>query len=75
MQSLIEEVRAMRALPDAVTATRIRRAAGVSRQRMADELGVHEVTFARWERGESNPTGPRRIRYAQLLQALALEVA
>lgn len=75
MSDLLADVRALRALPAAPLAREIRRAAGVSRQRLADELGVHVVTLARWERGTRRPRGATRLAYARLLAALSEEVA
>jgi len=75
MTDLIAEVRALRQLPPPQLAREIRRAAGVSRDRLADELGVHVITLARWERGMSRPQRRYRHRYAELLAALAAEVS
>ncbi len=67
MSALLDEVRISRQLPPPALACEIRRAAGVTRQRLADELGVHVVTVARWERGTRHPRGSTRTAYAQLL--------
>ena len=67
--TLIDEVRARR-LPSAKTRRAIRLAAGVSQSRMAEELGVHRLTFVRWESGEHEPRGENRERYAELLASL-----
>jgi transcriptional regulator with XRE-family HTH domain len=67
--TLIEEVRA-RQLPSAKTRRAIRLAAGVSQSRMAAELGVHRLTFVRWESGEHEPREGNRERYAELLARL-----
>ncbi len=74
MSGLLADVRTVRALPAPPLAREIRRAAGVSRQRMADELGVHVVTLARWERGTRHPRGATQLAYAHLLAALSEEV-
>ena len=66
---LIEEVRA-RQLPPASLRRAIRLAAGVSQVRMAAELGVHRLTFVRWENGIHEPRGDNRTRYASLLGQL-----
>lgn len=65
--SLIEEVREGRQLPTPSTARAIRIAAGVSQQRLADELGVQRNTVSRWEAGERHPSPLLRARYARLL--------
>ena len=67
--SLIEEVRA-RQLPPVRMRRAIRLAAGVSQVRMAAELGVHRLTFIRWENGTQEPRGDSGERYARLLAAL-----
>jgi HTH-type transcriptional regulator/antitoxin MqsA len=64
--NLIEEVRA-RQLPAVKVRRAIRRAAGVSQVRMAAELGVHRLTFVRWENGTIEPRDRNRERYAKLL--------
>ncbi len=74
MSQLIAEVRAARQLPAPALAREIRRAAGVSRDRLAAELGVHPVTVTRWESGTRHPRGTLRVAYAQLLGQLAAEV-
>lgn len=75
MSALLEEVRTARSLPAPALAREIRRAAGVSRQRLADELHVHVVTVARWERGTRAPQGKLRLAYAAVLASLAAEVS
>jgi DNA-binding transcriptional regulator YiaG len=70
MAALIAEVLAAKALPGPSLAREIRRSAGVSRHRLAEELGVHEITVARWETGKRVPRGELRLRYGQLLAAL-----
>lgn len=72
--ALIDEVAAARRLPPPEVARAIRRAARVSQRRLADELRVHRVTVARWEAGMSEPTGPLRVRYADLLTELGQAV-
>lgn len=65
--TLIEEVRRSVLLPSPRQARTIRTSAGVSQARLADEIGVHRVTLARWESGASIPRGKSRTRYATLL--------
>jgi HTH-type transcriptional regulator/antitoxin MqsA len=67
--TLIDEVRAWR-LPSVKTRRAIRLAAGVSQSRMAEELGVHRLTFVRWESGKHEPRGENRKQYAELLVSL-----
>lgn len=67
--NLIEEVRA-RQLPAVKVRRAIRLAAGVSQVRMAAELGIHRLTFVRWEKGSIEPRGDNRERYARLLAEL-----
>jgi DNA-binding XRE family transcriptional regulator len=66
---LIDEVRA-RQLPSVKARRAIRLAAGVSQMRMAAELGVHRLTFIRWENGTNEPRGESKERYARLLADL-----
>jgi DNA-binding transcriptional regulator YiaG len=74
MSDLVSEVRTARRLPPPERARAIRVAAGVSQQRLADELGVHWTTLARWERGERQPRPKQRVAYAELLMRLTMEV-
>lgn len=73
--SLIDEVRATQSLPKPAVARLIRMSAGVSQERLAQELGVHRITVQRWELGHRRPRGGDRVRYARLLQDLRAEVA
>lgn len=70
MSDLLAEARMSRSMPSPALARAIRRDACVTQQRIADELGVHWTTVARWERGERVPRGQMRVRYAGLLRAL-----
>lgn len=67
--TLIDEVRARR-LPSVKTRRAIRLAAGISQSRMAAELGVHRLTFVRWESGKHEPRGENRELYVRLLADL-----
>lgn len=73
MTALIEQVRELRRLPAPQIRSAIRRAAGVTQQQLADELGVDRVTVARWELGHRTPRGELRRRYVDLLEALHRE--
>ncbi len=68
--TLIDEVRARPQLPPVKVRRAIRLAADVSQMRMAAELGVHRITFIRWESGTYEPRGDNRERYAKLLAEL-----
>jgi DNA-binding transcriptional regulator YiaG len=70
MGALLEEVRILRELPSPPEAKAVREGAKVSRRRLAKELGVHEITIYRWERGTSHPRGQALTDYARLLAAL-----
>lgn len=70
MSGLLQDARIAARLPTPALAREIRRAAGVSRQQLADELSVHTVTVARWERGTRTPRGQLRVAYARLLAQL-----
>lgn len=73
MTELVEEVRRARRLPPPQLAKAIRMAAGVSQQRLADELGVHRVSVARWELGQRRPRGRLLVSYGALLDQLQQE--
>jgi transcriptional regulator with XRE-family HTH domain len=75
MTALVAEVRLARQLPSPRIAKLIREEAGVSQQRLADELGVNRVTVARWELGLRRPRGSHLERYSELLDALRAELA
>lgn len=70
MQTLLEEAQLAMRLPYPDEAKAIRLAAGVSLQRLAEELGVHPLTVIRWEAGESRPRFAVRARYAEILEGL-----
>jgi transcriptional regulator with XRE-family HTH domain len=53
----------------------IREAAGISRKRLAKELGVAAVTVARWEAGSSRPSQQSLVAYVSLLEAVADEIS
>jgi DNA-binding transcriptional regulator YiaG len=73
--NLLDEVRQAKKLPPPEAARDIRLAAGVTQERLAQELGVHRMTVQRWETGERRPSGVHRAAYATLLEALQSEVA
>jgi len=70
MTALLQEARASALCPAPRVARRIRQTAGLTQQRLADELGVHVATLARWEAGTNQPRGATRSRYSTLLRQL-----
>jgi DNA-binding XRE family transcriptional regulator len=70
MGSLADEVRSRPKLPVPAVRQAIRQKAEVAQDRMARELGIHRVTFLRWERGDRNPRGEHLNAYARLLREL-----
>lgn len=75
MSDLIDEVREALSLPPPKVAKAIRQAARVTQARMAEELGIHRVSLARWEDGKRAPRGEMRARYAGLLRDLEEAIA
>jgi transcriptional regulator with XRE-family HTH domain len=73
--TLLEEVRLIRRLPNRALARALREGAGLSRARIAEELGVHQASIARWERGDRRPRGTRAVAYASLLRQLQEELS
>ena len=67
---MLDQVREASKLPTPEIARLIRFAAGVTQAEMADELGVHRVTFARWEAGTRVPSRKSRAAWNQQLVAL-----
>ncbi len=68
--TITQEVQARRALPAPALARELRRSAGVSQARVAQELGVTPVTVSRWEAGARRPRGALLVAYAKLLDEL-----
>ncbi|MFI1652117.1 helix-turn-helix transcriptional regulator [Streptomyces avidinii] len=58
-------------LPPLGARSRLRRAAGLTQQQVADAIGVQYQQVYRWEQGAAEPRGKRRAAYIKLLQALA----
>lgn len=69
--TLIEEARAIAAMPSPEDARQLRLSAGIGLARMADAVGVSRVTLAAWESGERRPRGEHRLQYARTLAELA----
>ena len=74
MNALTADVLAARRLPSPALAKVIRESAGISQARLAEALGVHRVTVARWEAGTRVPRGELRRAYMDLLLELQREV-
>lgn len=70
MSGLINELEVERRLPPLALRKALRVSAGVSQQRLADELRVHRITVARWELGRRTPRGEHLRRYVSLLEGL-----
>ncbi len=51
-------------------ARKLRQEAGLSRQQLADELGVALSTIERWESGTRRPRAATAARYFELLDGL-----
>jgi transcriptional regulator with XRE-family HTH domain len=71
--ALIDEVAALKNLPPPDVRKSIREAAGVSLQRMSEELEVEASTVLRWERGQTIPRPKTLIRYVELLTQMRQE--
>jgi len=69
-RELREEARARLDLPSPAACKAIRCAAGISRRRLADEVGVTEGAVAYWERGLRKPTGTHLLEYRSALEAM-----
>jgi DNA-binding transcriptional regulator YiaG len=74
MNKLTREALTARRLPSPALARAIRNEAGVSQARLAEELGVHRVTVARWEIGSRRPRGRLRLAYVDVLEELQRNV-
>jgi len=75
MSDLVSEVREALGLPAPGVAKAIRVSAGVSQERLAEEIGCHRVTLARYEGGQRAPRGELRVRYARTLRQLEAVIA
>ncbi|MDB1090442.1 helix-turn-helix transcriptional regulator, partial [Streptomyces sp. ACA25] len=58
-------------LPDPAERARLRTAGGLSRTQVAAAVGIAPGTLAKWEAGETTPTGEHRATYTRLLRGLA----
>ncbi|MEU3602262.1 helix-turn-helix transcriptional regulator [Streptomyces sp. NPDC006798] len=59
------------ALPPPGVRAKLRVAAGLTQQDVADVLGVKRLAVARWELGQTHPRRPNRENYLRLLKGLA----
>jgi len=64
-----------RSIPPPKQRRQLRERVGVSRALCAEVLRVDPSTLRSWETGRSEPQGDRRVRYAELLERLAAEIA
>ena len=46
---------------------------GLTQQELADTIGCHQVTIARWESGEQAPRGKRLVALRSLAQSIPTE--
>jgi len=53
---------------------KVLREKGIAQSKLADELGVHEVTVSRWVTGESKPDYPTLKRIAGMLGCTVDEI-
>ena len=60
---LAEKVRAKRSLPSPGACRALRLVAGATQADVAEAVGVHRETVARWENGSRHPTGQRIVQY------------
>lgn len=72
VESLLEEARLTAEMPPPAERLRLREAAGLTRDQVAQAVGVSRGTVQNWERdGGSTPTPPGRLPYLRLLRGLA----
>ncbi|MFF9864491.1 telomere-associated protein Tap [Streptomyces sp. NPDC013953] len=70
VDALVEQA-AQDALPEPPERRRLREAAGLSQDQVAQALSVRRETVTSWETGRTDPRPPKRAAYARLLSALA----
>lgn len=64
------ELAEVRHLIESGEARRVRERARVPQSEVARDLGVHETTVAKWERGQRLPRGVVALNYGRLLRQL-----
>ncbi|MCZ4508172.1 helix-turn-helix domain-containing protein [Streptomyces sp. ActVer] len=70
VDALLEQA-AADALPDPAERKRLREAAGLSQDQVANALTVRRETVTGWESGRTEPRPPKRAAYIRLLDGLA----
>ncbi|MFJ8584121.1 telomere-associated protein Tap [Streptomyces sp. NPDC093595] len=70
VDALLEQA-AQDPLPEPSERRRLREAAGLSQDQVAQALSVRRETVTSWETGRTDPRPPKRAAYARLLSALA----
>ncbi|MFJ6452278.1 helix-turn-helix transcriptional regulator [Streptomyces hydrogenans] len=58
-------------LPPPSVRAKLRLAAGLTQQEVAEAVGVKRLAVARWELGQAHPRRPHRENYMHLLKGLA----
>ncbi|MEU9331231.1 helix-turn-helix domain-containing protein [Streptomyces canus] len=71
VDALLEQAAAPDALPVPAERKRLREAAGLSQDQVANALNVRRETVTGWEAGRTEPRPPRRAAYIRLLDGLA----
>lgn len=74
IDTVLEEARARRTLPDPAARRMIRREAGLTLRDVAGVCGVTVAAASRWETGDTNPDRQHAVVYADLLRRLREEV-
>jgi transcriptional regulator with XRE-family HTH domain len=65
-----EHLRILRDLPDPAERRRLREAAGMSQQALADCVGVSRAALSTWERGTREPATDALYAYVEALNAI-----
>ncbi|WP_319595124.1 helix-turn-helix domain-containing protein [Streptomyces sp. ID05-04B] len=66
VDALVDDV-----LPPPAVRAKLRLAAGLTQQEVAEAVGVKRLAVARWELGQTHPRRPHRAVYMHLLNRLA----
>ncbi|MFF5859877.1 helix-turn-helix domain-containing protein [Streptomyces sp. NPDC012751] len=66
VDALVDDV-----LPPPTVRAKLRLAAGLTQQEVAEAVGVKRLAVARWELGQTHPRRPHRAVYMHLLNRLA----
>ncbi len=75
MATLIDKIAQAPLLPTPAERVALRQQLGIRQVDIARELGVSTQTVWAWEQGRSKPTGARRARYVELLDAMRTRAA